>query len=258
MKIGIIGCGHMGSAIAKALLAKGMGKVSVSNLKKPPFNINWTTDNKILTQNADIVLIAVKPDAVKMVLGEINPVLKSDKIIISIAAGVPLKKLADWTKNHKKIVRVMPNLPAQIFEGMSVWKASSGINKKEKGVIRRLLAAFGKEIEVKDEKLIDIATSVSGGGPAYTAVFLESLASAAQKIGFSKLDARLLALQSAYGSILYIEKTGLDFAEVKNVVQTKGGTTSAGFKVLKKKNWQKILEKALLTGYQRARKISNL
>lgn len=257
MKIGIIGCGHMGSAIAKALLAKGVGKVSVSNLKKPPFNINWTTDNKTLAQNADIVLIAVKPDAVKMVLSEISPVLKSGKIIISIAAGIPLKKLIIWTKNHKKIVRVMPNLPAQVFEGMSVWKASSGINKKGKEVIRCLLAAFGKEIEVKDEKLIDIATAVSGGGPAYTAAFLESLADVAQKIGFSPVDARLLALQSVSGSVLYIEKTGLDFAEVKNIVQTKGGTTSAGFKILKKKNWQKILEKALLTGYKRAREISD-
>lgn len=257
MRIGIIGCGHMGSAIAKALLKRGAGKVSASNPIKPPFSVNWTTDNKTLAQNADIILIAVKPDAVKMVLSEINPVLKSDKIIISIAAGIPLKKLITWTKNHKKIVRVMPNLPAQIFEGMSVWKASSGINKQEKQTVARLLNSFGKSLEVKNEDLINIATAVSGGGPAYVAAFLESLAFAAQKIGFSKADARLLALQSAYGSILYIEKTGLDFAEVKNVVQTKGGTTSAGFKILKKKNWQKIFEKALLSGYQRAREISD-
>ncbi len=257
MRIGIIGCGHMGSAIAKALLEKGVGKVSVSNLKKPPFKINWTTDNKILAQNADIILIAVLPDAVKSVINEIKPVLKNNQIIISIAAGVPLKRLASWTKNHKKIVRVMPNLPAQVLEGISVWKASSGINKQEKQTVAQLLNSFGKSIEVKNEDLINIATAVSGGGPAYTAAFLESLADAAQKIGFSKTDARSLALQSAYGSILYMEKTGLDFAEVKNVVQTKGGTTSAGFKILKKKNWQKTLEKALFAGYKRAREISN-
>ena len=255
MRIGVIGCGHMGSAIAKALLAKDVGKVFVSNLKKPPFKINWTTDNKTLAQNADIILIAVKPDAVKSVLNEIKPVLKNNTIIISIAAGIPLKKLTNWTKNHKKIVRVMPNLPAQVFEGMSVWKASSGVNKGEKQIVAQLLNSFGKSIEVKNEDLINIATAVSGGGPAYTAAFLESLADAAQKIGFSKTDARSLALQSAYGSILYMEKTGLDFAEVKDIVQTKGGTTEAGFKVLKKRNWQKTLEKALFAGYKRAREI---
>ena len=149
----------------------------------------------------------------------------------------------------------MPNLPAQVLEGISVWKASSGINKQEKQTVAQLLNSFGKSIEVKNEDLINIATAVSGGGPAYTAAFLESLADAAQKIGFSKTDARSLALQSAYGSILYMEKTGLDFAEVKNVVQTKGGTTSAGFKILKKKNWQKPWKKALFAGYKRAREI---
>lgn len=256
MRIGIIGCGHMGSAIVKALLAKGVDKVSVSNLKKPPFNVNWSTNNKEIAQNANIILIAVKPDIVRSVLNEIRPVLKNNTIIISIAAGIPLKKLISWTKNHKKIIRVMPNLPAQIFEGISVWKASPGINKQEKQAVARLLNSFGKSLEVKNEDLINIATVISGGGPAYVAAFLENLADAAQKIGFSKLDARLLALQSVYGSVLYIEKTGLDFTEVKEIVQTKGGTTEAGFKVLKKKSWQKILEKALFAGYKRAREIA--
>ncbi|MBI4995117.1 pyrroline-5-carboxylate reductase [Candidatus Peregrinibacteria bacterium] len=254
--ISIIGCGHMGTAIVKALKTKKIGRIFVSNPIKPHLNVKWTTNNCEAAENADIVLIAVKPNAVQTVLKEIKPVLKTDQIIISIAAGVPLERLALWSGNHKKIVRVMPNLPAQIFEGMSVWKASSAINKAEKRLIQYLLSSFGKEIEAKDEKLIDIATAVSGGGPAYVAAFLESLAYSAQKIGFSKPCARLLALQSVYGSVLYMQKTGLDFTEVKNAVQTKGGTTEAGFKILKKGKWQKTLEKALFAGYKRARKIS--
>lgn len=257
LKIGIIGCGHMGSAIAKALISKKVGKVFVSNPIKPHINAKWTTNNCEAVKNAAIILLTVKPDTVQIVLKEIKPALKPNQILISIAAGIPLKKLAEWSQNHKKIVRAMPNLPAQIFSGMSVWKTSSSINKKEKQPVKNLLNSFGKEIEVKDEKLIDIATAVAGGGPAYTAAFLESMASVAEKIGFSKTDARLLSLQSVYGSVLYIEKTGLDFAEVKNAVQTKGGTTEAGFKVLKKHNWQKILEKALLAGYKRTQKLSN-
>lgn len=278
MKIGIIGCGHMGSAIAKALLAKGAGAVWISDpvkqgcpvkaghllfsgtrpagiklSKKEQKSPCWTVDNCEAVKKTDIVVIAVKPDIVQSVLAEIQLFLRKNQILISIAAGIPLQKLAKWSGRHKKIVRVMPNLAAQVLESMSVWKASKGLNKKEKQIVARLLNSFGKSLEVKNEDLIDIATAVCGGGPAYTAAFLESMAQAAQSIGFSSQDAKTLALQSALGSIIYIEKTGIDFSALKNAVQTKGGTTEAGFKVLRRKNWQKTLEQALLAGYKKAR-----
>lgn len=256
MKIGIIGCGHMGSAIAKALIVKKIGEILVSNPIKPYINAKWTTNNCEAVKNAQIVLIAVKPDTVQAVLKEIKPELKPKQILISIAAGIPLKKLQFWSGNHKKIVRVMPNLAVQVFEGISVWK-SSGLGAREKSIVEKLLNSFGANIEVRDENLINIATAIGGGGPAYTAAFLETMSESAKRIGFSTADARKLALQSVYGSVVYIQQTGLDFAEVKKAVQTKGGTTEAGFKVLKKKNWQNILEKALLAGYKRAKEINN-
>lgn len=267
MHIGIIGCGHMGSALAKALLkTAGVHAVTVGNPQKPYVmaslsnhekkRFRWDVDNAAVAKAVDIVVIAVRPGVVVSALKEIRPFLKQKQILISIAAGTPLWKLKKWSGGHKKIVRVMPNLPAQVFDGMSVWKPAPGLSKKEKTTVAKLLDSFGKQIQVQDEKLIDIATAIAGGGPAYAAAFMESMANAARKIGFSPNEARTLVLQTVDGSLDYIKETGIQFAELKSAVQTKGGTTEAGFKILKKKKWQATLEKALLAGYKRARAIS--
>ncbi|MBI5412818.1 pyrroline-5-carboxylate reductase [Candidatus Peregrinibacteria bacterium] len=260
MNIGIIGCGHMGSAVANALISQQLGKIHISNPIKPRLDtgghFTWTPDNASTVRASDIIVLAVRPAVIAPVLEEIRPLLKPAQVLISIAAGIPLKKLQKFSGNHKKIVRVMPNLAAQVCEGISVWQATNGCTKEDKKAISSLLNSFGKSIEAANEELIDIATAVGGGGPAYTAAFLESMSNAAINIGFSEEDARLLAMQSVLGSIKYLQKTGMSFEELKNAVQTKGGTTEAGFKVLKNKKWQRTLEKALLTGYKRARKIS--
>lgn len=262
MNIGIIGCGHMGSAIAKALLNKKMGKVFASN--KTPLHIElspaqkndfeWTIDNVDIVDKCELICLAVRPADVKEILAKIKKGLKN-QILISIAAGVSLKKLSTWSGGHKKIVRVMPNLPAQVGEGMSVWKFASKLSGADKKLVEDFLNSFGKSLEVSDEKLIDIATAVSGGGPAYTAAFLECMADSCEKIGFKKDAARELALQTVIGSANYIRKTGAEFSLLKKLVQTKGGTTEAGFAVLKKKSWQKILKNAFFAGYKRAQKL---
>lgn len=256
MTIGIIGCGHIGSALAQALILKKIGRVLVSNPVKPRIKVKWTVDNKTVARTVDIVVIAVKPNIVASVLDEIRGFLGSKKIVLSIAAGVSLKKLKKHLPQHKKIIRAMPNLAAQVFDAITVWKALSGLSASEKRRVRNLLNAFGKSIEVKNEKLIDMATAVSGSGPAYVAAFLETLAKTAKTAGFSSVQARQLAIETVDGTLDYIKETGVDFGSLKNAVQTKGGTTEAAFKVLKKKNWQATLKKALFAGYKRARAIS--
>lgn len=258
--IGIIGCGHMGSAIANALLQKNH-VLWTSNQHKPSVRLrvakhdrlHWTVDNTEVVKKTDVIFLAVKPSVVYSVLREIKGILKNNQILISIAAGIPLKKLYIWSGNHKKIVRVMPNLPAEIFEGISIWKGLSTLQKKEKQIVVQLLNAFGKHIEVKNEDLINI--SVGGSGPAYVALFLESMVRFAEKTGFTKHQARILALQSVLGSARYIEKTGVDFEALISAVQTKRGTTEASFKILKAKKWGRIFEKALHAAYRRAREI---
>lgn len=256
MTIGIIGCGHMGSALAQALILKKVGRVLVSNPFKPRIKVKWTVDNKRIAKTVDIVVIALKPNTVAAVLDEISDSLGSKKIVVSIAAGVSLKKLKKHLPRHRKIVRAMPNLAAQVFDAITVWKPFSGLSTLEKRRVSNLLNAFGKSIEVRNEKLIDMATAVSGSGPAYVAAFLETLSMAAKSAGFSTVQARQLALETVDGTLDYIKETGVNFGDLKNAVQTKGGTTEAAFKVLKKKKWQRILEKAVTAAYRHARTLS--
>lgn len=256
MRVGIIGCGHMGSAIAKALLAKKIGRVSVSNPIHPHIKVKWIADNRALVKAVDIIVIAVKPNVVSAVLTEIQPVLRPSQLLISIVAGASLKNLVRFSKGHRKIARVMPNLPAQVFDALSVWKPLPGLSAPEKKHIEFLLNAFGKSIEVRNEKLIDMATAISGSGPAYVAAFLETLAKTAIKAGFSNAHARTIAIETIDGTIDYIKETGVDFGVLKNAVQTKGGTTEAAFKILKKKKWQHIFKQAVSAAYRRARTLS--
>lgn len=252
----------MGSAIAKALLEKKLGHVWASKRSKPHIVLppsskkffHWTIDNKQVVKAVDIIVIAVRPFAVQEVLTEIAPLLRKTQILISIAAGIHISKLKKWSRGHKKIVRIMPNLPVQILQGMSVWKAAPGLSSQEKKLVSKLIDTFGVSFEIDDEKLIDYPTS--GVAPAYTAAFLESIVRAGRTIGYSEKEAYVLALQGVFGSLLYIKKTKPDLSELIKAVCTKGGVTEAGFKVLKKKKWQATLEQALLAGYQRAQAIS--
>lgn len=255
MKIGIIGCGHMGSAIAKAIIEKKLGTLFISSPhKKPIRGATWTPDNREVAKRTQYVIIGVRPKVVEAVLNEIRPALTEKHVLISIAAGVSLKKLSAWSGNHKKIVRSIPNLPAQISKGVSIWKTQNGLTKEERKNVIKIFESFGISIEVKDEHLVDMAV-VSGCGPAYAAAFLESMARFAEKAGFSAEQARLTAIQTVLGSVVYMDKTNADFAELKQAVQTKGGVTEAAFKWLKKKKWQHIMEQSFAAACGRMQKL---
>ncbi len=252
----------MGTAIAKSLLQSPDYTVYVSNPTTPRFSLSaeqkkrfvFLRGNKEIALKSKIIILAVKPKIVESVLREIAPQLTSDHIVISIAAGVNMASIKRWARGHKKLVRVMPNLPAQVFAGVSVWK-QLGLNKAEKKIVSTILSQFGFQTEVNSEAKIDMATAVSGGGPAYVAAFLESSQRALQSAGYSKSDARNIALASVIGSAVYMQKTGMEFSEVKSAVQTKGGTTEAGFKILNQKKWQAVLEKAYAAGQKRAQEL---
>jgi pyrroline-5-carboxylate reductase len=243
-RIGIIGCGHMGTAIASAALQKKLGTVFIGTPhKKSIHGARWTKDNIQVVNETKYLIIGVRPGMVEAVLREIKPALTQEHVLISIAAGVHLKKLSKWSGNHKKIVRSIPNLPAQVGKGVSVWMATNGLSKAEKQQVTKFFESFGISMEVKKEKLIDMAV-VSGCGPAYVAAFLESMSRFAQKAGFTGEQARQMAIATVLGSVVYMDNANIDFAELKQAVQTKGGVTEAAFKLLKKKKWQQIMEKS--------------
>lgn len=244
----------MGGAIAQALLSK-KNSVQLSTPHKPSFKISWVANNTQVVNRADFIIIAVKPGVVARVLQEITPYLTPSQIVISVAAGISLNKLQKYLSGHKKIVRTLPNLPAQVFQGFTLWKASPGISSAAKKTMTNLLSAFGESIEVKNEDLIDSGCAVSGCGPAFCAAFLDTLATFAQKSGFSKSQAREMSLQTLLGTALYIQQTGVEFGVLAKAVQTKGGVTEAAFKILNKKGWQKILSSALDSAYKHSKRI---
>lgn len=263
-KIGIIGFGHMGQAMSHALIAQGWHVVAsdLGSPKNHPYcckdKISLLGSNLDVLRGVSVVILAVRPFQMKDTLDEVKDYLIKTgdshlPLLISIAAGISLKFLMKES-GIKKIARVMPNLPAQIGQGMSVWK-SVGLMKQEKNLVKKILRSFGKEIEVSDENLINAATAISGSGPGYVFAFLDALQKSAEKLGFSKEQARMLAIQTVLGSTEYAKKSSDEFDLLTSRVATKGGTTSAAFKVLKKIKWQKNLMNAILAAYAKAKEL---
>ncbi|KKU80595.1 MAG: Pyrroline-5-carboxylate reductase [Candidatus Peregrinibacteria bacterium GW2011_GWA2_47_7] len=243
-KIGIIGYGHMGKAIAVAL-KKASYKVITSD---------DSANNKKIPRTCDVVIICVWPTVVAQALDDIAPTITKNHIVISIAAGTPISLIQKHLPRDAKIVRVMPNLPAQVGHGVSGW-ISINLTAPEKNLVRAILKTFGEEIEVQKEDHINMITAISGSGPAYIFAVLETLEQKAREVGLPAEEARTLALATVRGAALYAGSQAEDFKTLKEMVKTKGGTTEAAFKILEKKKWQNIFGAAIENAYQRAREI---
>ena len=210
-------------------------------------------DNKLSGfQNSDLIILAVKPQQAEVALGNL-PKAKIDQVFLSIMTGVSIKKISNLV-NSKKVARVMPNTPARIGSGMSVWTAA-GLFKAEKSFIKRILQSLGQELEVSSEDLIDKATAVSGSGPAYVFDFASHLIVAAQELGFNEKQARQLVGQTIIGAGSLLIMSEESASDLRKKVTSKGGTTEAAFKVIDKAKLNKIYSKALKVAYKRAREL---
>ena len=246
----------MGGAIAKAL-SKTANKIYVSDknvaklaaLKKSG-RIFVERDFKNLN-TADVVIVAVKPQDVKDLSFGVK--LPSSTILMSIAAGLPISKLAKWF-NHRKIVRVMPNLGLTVGAGVAVWK-SVGLSAAEKQKAARLLDSFTDNFEVSSENKIDAATAISGSGPAYFFYLANSLQQSAKSFGFSDKQARLLVEKTFAGAAML--QIHHDYPNLIARVRSKKGTTDAALKVFQKKKLDKIIALAAKAAYNRAKELSN-
>ena len=198
MKIAFIGGGNMGEAILAALLQKKLCRpadISVSDISESrrqylnkQYRVAVTADNKEAVQGKDVVVLAVKPQNIKEVLADLKGLLKTSQLILSIAAGVKISTIVAGTGHHK-VVRSMPNTPAQIGFGISGWTATREVTAAQKQAARAILGAMGKEIYFDDEKYLDMVTAVSGSGPAYVYLFAESLIEGAVGVGLKRQDA---------------------------------------------------------------------
>lgn len=244
-KIGFIGCGKMASAIIKGVISsKFLQKENIiasevnnstAETAKQNLNIEVITDNKLLTCKSDVIFIATKPNYVTEVLNEIKNELTDDKLVVSIAAGVSISKIENII-GQKRIVRVMPNTPALVLEGMSGVCKGNFATKEDINFVIKLLSNIGKAIEV-DEKQIDIVTAISGSGPAFFYKVIEDIARAGEKLGLDYNKSLQLAVQTAIGSAKMIEnRCETPVQTLIDNVATKGGCTFVGITVMNEEN----------------------
>jgi pyrroline-5-carboxylate reductase len=263
-KVSIIGGGVMGEAIAQGLLAQNLlksGDITISEPRRErreelheKHGVITTADNREAANSCDILVFAVKPQDLSKVMNELNGILRPEQSVISIVAGARLSTISKGL-THNSIIRVMPNTPAQIGEGISVWTATSSLNEKQLHEARTLLQALGKEISVDDEKFVDMATAVSGTGPTYVFLVMEAMIDAAVHLGFPRHVAYELVTETMRGSIIFAMKSRKHPAELRNMVTSPGGTSAEALYQLEKGTIRTVLSKAIWAAYERTRSL---
>jgi pyrroline-5-carboxylate reductase len=202
----------------------------------------------------EIVVLAVKPQNLAEVMNELGGKIQAGQVVLSIIAGARIGTLSQGLK-HSAIARAMPNTPAQIGEGMTVWTATPQVNEEQKGLVGVILGAMGTEIYVDDENYIDMGTAVSGSGPAYFFLMVESLIEAAVAIGLPHDMAGKLAVQTMLGSGRLIQQLGVEPAELRKRVTSPGGTTAWAIEQFEKGQFTELVKRAVRAAYDRAREL---
>jgi pyrroline-5-carboxylate reductase len=202
-----------------------------------------------------VVVLSVKPQRLTEVLNSLKGAIPSGAVVLSIVAGATLDKISKGLK-HTAVVRSMPNTPAQIGEGITVWIASPSVNQAQKETARAILSAFGQEIDVDDEDYLDMATALSGTGPAYVFIFMEAMIDAGVHMGFSRRVSERLVVQTLRGSVDYYQtinqKSSVHVAALKNQVTSPGGTTAEALYYLEKAGFRTAISRAIWAAYQRS------
>ena len=259
-KIAVIGPGMMAEAMIagllrkkladpKNLIASGPRAERGEELNKK-YAIQSTTDNSSAVQDADVVVLSVKPQRLTEVMKGLKGI-RPDALVLSIIAGATIKKLGAGLK-HKAIVRSMPNTPGQIGEGITVWCASREVTEEQQAMTRDILGALGDEVFVEDESYLDMATALSGSGPAYVFLFTEALIDAGVHMGFPRRIAEQLVLQTITGSASFYEGASRHPATLRNQVTSPGGTSAEALYYLEKAGFRTAISRAVWAAYQRS------
>ncbi len=259
--IAFIGAGAMGEAMIGGLLRHrlvGAGAITAAdrhperlNEVRDLFGVETTQDNRVAVRKARIVVLAVKPQVLSAVCAELTGVLQPSTLVVSIVAGARIASIAKGL-GHDAIVRTMPNTPAQVGEGMTVWTATAAVSETQREQAGAILGALGKQLYVQDEGFLDKATAVSGSGPAYVFMLMEALIDAAVHLGWSRADAREMVIQTVKGSAMFAERSSVHPAEMRNMVTSPGGTSADAIYELEKGGFRTVLSKAVLAAYQRS------
>lgn len=263
-KIGFIGAGKMASAIIKGLIRTEFLKpenIIASQVeenieeKSKILGIRVINDNLEVAKNSEIVFIATKPNQVKDVLAEISKEISTDKLVVSIAAGVTTEKLESNLPEKTRVIRVMPNTPALVGEGMSGMVGGKYAKKEDLDYIKKLLSTIGKCIIVDNESQIDIVTAISGSGPAFYYKVINEIARAGEKLGLDYEKSLMLSIQTAIGSAKMALNREISMEELISNVATKGGCTRVGVDCMDDNNTEKLFFDVIQSTTQKAHEL---
>ena len=262
MKISFVGGGVMAEALIGGILASGLAKPQDVRVGEPvearrsyletEHGLRAVANNAQAVEGAEMVILAVKPQDLPKVLAELNGDLAESSAAVSIVAGATIATLTGGL-DHEAVVRVMPNTPARIGAGMSVWTATPGVSEAVREATRGMLGALGEELYAPDEKLIDMATALSASGPAYVFLFIEALIDAGVYLGMPRDTARRLALQTVLGSTRLVEESGRHPAELKDMVTSPGGTTIEALLRMERDGFRASIMDAVIAAYERSK-----
>ena len=261
MKMAFIGGGKMAEAILHGVLSAKLAAPDDISVGEPVaerreyladrFGIRTNADNLETAHQADLVVFSVKPQDLGPVLGQMNGYLNSTQAALSIVAGAKMETLSAGL-GHQSVVRVMPNTPAQVGAGMTLWTCSESVGSSLREMTKSVLGTIGQEIYVSDEKYMDMATALSASGPAYVFLFIEALIDAGVYLGMPRDMSRTLALQTVFGSTKLVMDTGLHPAELKDMVVSPGGTTAEALRVLENEGVPAAILSAVDAAYRKS------
>jgi pyrroline-5-carboxylate reductase len=264
--IAFIGAGAMGEAMIKGLLRQDMvapERIVASGPRAERgqqlverYEVRVTQDNVKAVQGANIVVLAIKPQVLGRVLDELAGHVDPKALVLSIVAGAKMDNI-----RHKldtpAVVRVMPNTPAQIGLGISVWTATADTTEEQKDHSLTMLQALGEEVYVGDEGYLDMATAISGTGPAYAFLLMEAMVDAGVHLGFSRHVSERLVIETLRGSVEYARQSPKHLAALRNQVTSPGGTSAEAIYHLEKGGLRTVLSRAIWAAYQRSRTLGS-
>ncbi len=262
-RIAFIGPGTMAEAMIAGLIREGVAPPQALIAAGPRaerlealtarYGIRTSTDNAAAAREADVVVLSIKPQVLGKVLPGLHGQIAPEALVLSIVAGAPIARLSEGLA-HPAVVRAMPNTPAQIGMGITVWTASAQVTEPQRAMARGVLAALGEEIFMEDEVYLDMATALSGTGPAYVFLFMEALVDAGVHLGFPRRVAERLVVQTVQGAAAYYERQQgeVHLAHLRNQVTSPGGTSAAALYYLEKAGFRTAISRAVWAAYERA------
>jgi pyrroline-5-carboxylate reductase len=264
--LAFIGGGNMARSLIGGLIADGWEPSLIHVADPDPqqtkalaehFSVITNLDNQTAIEQADVVVLAVKPQVMKSVASELAPALARHRpLVISIAAGIREPALRGWLGEQTAIVRTMPNTPALVQSGATALYANPAVSEDQRNLAESILRAVGLTLWIDDESLMDAVTALSGSGPAYFFLFMEALQAAGSQLGLPEDTARLLTLQTAFGAVKMALESSEDAATLRRRVTSPGGTTEHAIEVFAQHNLNAIILKALQAAAERSRDLA--